>query len=101
MKIIHSPRMDLVPFSPDFMRASIAGDLEEAERLLGAKLPSDWPDHPDTYELRLAQLEGDPSLFGWLVRGMILRENRQLVGHIGFHTRPDPEYLRELSPGGN
>lgn len=100
MTIVHSKRLDLMPFSPEFLRASIAGDVAAAERLLGAKLPSNWPDHPDTYAYRLAQLEADPSLLGWLVRGMVLRETRQLIGHIGFHTGPDPEYLRELSPGG-
>lgn len=100
MNIIRSTRLDLVPFSPEFLRASIAGNLPEAERLLGAKLPSAWPDYPDTYAHRLAQLEADPSLHGWLVRGMVLRKPLQLIGHIGFHTGPDPEYLRELSPGG-
>ena len=25
---------------------------------------------------------------------------RVMVGHIGFHTAPDPDYLRSLSPGG-
>ncbi len=100
MKTIHTPRLDSVPFIVDFLRASLAGELVEAERFLGAKLPADWPDHPGTYEHRLAQLEADPSLLGWLVRGIVLRETGSMIGHIGFHTGPDPEYLRQLSPGG-
>jgi RimJ/RimL family protein N-acetyltransferase len=31
---------------------------------------------------------------------MVLRETRQLVGSIGCHTGPGPEYLRESAPGG-
>lgn len=31
---------------------------------------------------------------------MVLREARRLIGHIGFHTGPGAEYLRELSPDG-
>lgn len=99
-EIIHSARLDLVPFSAGFMRASLAGELAEAERLLGAKLPFNWPDYPDTYRRRLEQLEADPSLLRWLMRGMILCETGSMIGHIGFHTGPNPEYLRELSPGG-
>ncbi|MBK7997926.1 MAG: GNAT family N-acetyltransferase [Verrucomicrobia bacterium] len=100
MTIIQTVRLELVPLSTEFLRASLAGNLVEAERLLGAKLPADWPDHPGTYEHRLAQLEGDPLLLGWLVRGIVLRDTGFLIGHIGFHTGRDPEYLRELSPGG-
>ena len=100
MTIIQTPRLELVPFSAEFLRASLAGDSVEAERLLGAKLPAGWPDDPWLYERRLAQLEEDSSLLGWLVRGVVLRETRSLVGRIGFHTGPRPEYLRELSPEG-
>ena len=97
---IRSARLDLVPFEPEFLRASLAGDLVRAEQLLGAKLPADWPAPPDIYQLRLGQMEKDPSLLQWLMRGMVHRESGVLIGRIGFHTGPGPEYLRELSPGG-
>lgn len=100
MKTIHSARLDLVPFSAEFLRASLAGNLVEAETLLGAKLPVDWPTYPGTFRLRLSQLDQDPSLVQWLMRGMILRETGSVIGHIGFHTGPGAEYLRELSPDG-
>lgn len=99
-EIIRSVRLDLVPFSADFLRASLTGNLTEAEKLLGAKLPAGWPGHPGIYERRLAQLDSDPSLLRWLMRGMVLRESGRLIGRIGFHTGPRPESLRELSPEG-
>ena len=77
----------------DFMRASLTHDSVEAERLLGASLPTDWPDCPRLLEMRLKQLEDDPSLQKWLLRAMVLRSDRVTVGHIGFHEAPGPEHL--------
>lgn len=100
IEIIRTDRLDLVPFTAEFLRASLAGKLAEAQELLGAALPADWPDYPRVYRLRLSQLEADPTLLCWLMRGMALRSERRLIGHIGFHGRPGAESLRELSPGG-
>ena len=43
---IHTERLDLVTFTGKFLRASLAGELATAEQLLGAGLPTDWPDYP-------------------------------------------------------
>ena len=83
----------------DFLRASLASDRGAAETILGASLPSDWPDCRDVLELRLGQLEADADLSPWLLRAMVLKDQRITVGHIGFHTAPDPAYLRPHSPG--
>jgi ribosomal-protein-alanine N-acetyltransferase len=97
---ICAARIDLVPFTAGFLRASLAGRLAEAEQLLGASLPAKWPDYPPVHRLRLSQLEADPTLLRWLMRGMVLRSERRLIGHIGFHTAPGPDYLSALAPGG-
>ena len=97
---IGSARLDLIPFTQEFLRASLDGDLAEAERLLGVTFPKVWPDSPTTCLLRLNQLETDPSLLPWLMRGMVLRSTNRLIGHIGFHDAPGAAHLRELSPGG-
>jgi RimJ/RimL family protein N-acetyltransferase len=99
MESIRSARLDLVLLSADFMRASIAGDRAEAERLLGVPLPVDWPDCKELLALRLGQLENDPSLTPWLLRAMVLRDERAVVGFIGFHQAPGPEHYREIAPG--
>ena len=39
--------------------------------------------------LRLEQLAADPSRGPWLVRAIVLRSPRRLVGSIGFHGPPD------------
>ncbi len=98
--VIHTTRLDLIPFAPEFLRASLAGNRSEAERLLGATLPAVWPDSASTLLLRLRQLEADPALQPWLLRGIVLRTTNRVIGRIGFHDRPGAESLRELAPGG-
>jgi RimJ/RimL family protein N-acetyltransferase len=86
--------------TPDFMRASLRGDLAEAERHIGLRLPTTWPDMGPVLALRLGQLESDPALQPWLLRAVGLRSNREMVGHIGFHSSPGAAYLEQWSPGG-
>jgi RimJ/RimL family protein N-acetyltransferase len=88
---IVAARVDLVSMSPDFMHASIAGDLERATRLIGAVLPEGWPGHTArAMRYRLAQLAVDPSVQAWLLRAVVLRSPvRSVLGHIGFHAEPD------------
>jgi RimJ/RimL family protein N-acetyltransferase len=96
---IHSERLDLILLTPEFMRAILAHDMTTAEHLLGAKLPADWTDCERLLMLRLNQLEADPSLQPWLLRSMVRRSDRTMVGRIGFHETPGPEHYREIAPG--
>jgi len=97
--IIHSERLDLVPMMPEFLRAALAGDLAGAERILEVSLPDGLANSASVMSTRLRQLEAEPTLQPWLLRAMVLREERAMVGHIGFHTAPGAEYLRPFSPG--
>jgi ribosomal-protein-alanine N-acetyltransferase len=96
--IIQTERLDLVPMTPAFLHTSLAGDACRAEELLSASLPMEWPgDYVNTLSKRLGQLEIDRSLQPWLLRAMVLRGSGVAVGHIGFHTAPGPEDLRQFS----
>ncbi|MGC4016059.1 MAG: GNAT family N-acetyltransferase [Luteolibacter sp.] len=99
MSVISSERLDLVPMGPAFLRASLGGDLAAASSAIGAILPLEWPSLPDILEMRLRQMEADPELESWLLRAMVLRETRLMVGFLGFRTAPGPQYLEEWSPG--
>ena len=96
---LSTPRLDLIPLTPAFLRASWQGNVHEAEKLLGLSLPTGWPDCRDVLELRLQQLESDPGLQPWLLRAVVLRRERIMVGHIGFHAAPGAEHLQSQSPG--
>ena len=97
---IHTERLALVPMTPRFLRVSLDGDLQAAEREIGLSLPRAWPDLPEILLLRLWQLDADPDLQPWLLRAMGLRSTGEMVGHIGFHAAPGASYLNEWWPGG-
>ena len=97
--IISSERLDLLPMTPAFLRASLLRDQDEAARLLGVAVPEDWPDGVENLlEMRLADLEATPSLQPWLLRAIVLRETGAMVGYGGFHTAPAAAYLASFSP---
>lgn len=93
-------RLELLALPPIFLRATLAQDQRAAEAWLGGPVTPEWFLDKAFLTRRLAQLDADPTLQPWLLRIILLRPERQIVGHIGFHDRPDAEYLRELSPGG-
>jgi RimJ/RimL family protein N-acetyltransferase len=97
---ISTRRLDLVPLGAAFLRASLARDEAAAERIAKLQIPREWFEVEDYLKLRLSQLENDPSLEPWLLRAMRLKATRTMVGYLGFHSAPGPDYLGNLSPGG-
>jgi [ribosomal protein S5]-alanine N-acetyltransferase len=87
---IRSARLDLVSLSPGVVEAILDGRLAEAESRLGVAFPADFPDDDLTAFLRrrLGQMQRDPESQKWVVRALVLRENRTIVGHAGFHGPP-------------
>lgn len=99
MSSIATERLELIPLDAGLLIASLEGRRADVEERLGARLPEIWPISPDTARMRLAQLGEDPSLVPWLLRAVVLRETGQVIGQIGFHTAPGPDYLEASSPG--
>lgn len=87
---IRSARLELVPLVPAFLDAALAGDSHEASRVLGARVPDDWPDLRDTQALFLERLRAEPALAPWAMRAIVLRAERRMVGQIGCHGLPTP-----------
>lgn len=85
--------------SPDFLDACIKGDVESASRIIGLVIPPEWLEAKWLMELRLKQMRENPALEPWLLRAVGLRETKSMIGHIGFHTLPDAEYLNVYAPG--
>ena len=55
----------------------------------GVELPPEWIRRSErTLRRRRDQVAGDPASAHWLLRAMVIRETRELVGRIGFHGRP-------------
>ena len=99
MNVIHSPRLELVALSPDFLNASIRDDLESASQFINLSIPSEWLEAKWLMEMRLAKMRETPALEPWLLRAVGLRETKTMIGFIGFHTLPGAEYLNPYAPG--
>ena len=90
---IRSARLDLVSLDPEFLDAALAGETRKAGERLGARVPDDWPDLADTVPIFLERLRADPALAPWSIRAIVLRAERRMIGHLGFHAPPGPEGL--------
>jgi RimJ/RimL family protein N-acetyltransferase len=99
LDIIHSPRLELIALSTNFLDASLRDDLETASRFIGFDIPSDWLEAKWLMEMRLAKMREDPALGPWLLRAVGLRETKTMIGFIGFHTLPGADYLKSYAPG--
>lgn len=90
MTTIRTERLDLVPLSPPLVAALVAGDLAAASALAPFALDaSTFAEDAYVLGLRAAQLSADPTEEPWLYRAAVLRETGEVVGRIGFHSRPD------------
>ena len=98
MDTIHSPRLDLIALSPEFLSASIRGDLETASRFIELDVPGEWLEAKWLMEMRLVKMRENPALEPWLLRAIGLRETRAMIGFIGFHTLPGADYLHCYAP---
>lgn len=95
---IQTPRLVLRLIEREAVDACLAGDLQRAEHLLGIRIPGALLDSLTAFKYAQAQLHADPQYRPWSVRAMVLSAARTMVGHIRFHSRPDPDYLRPFVP---
>jgi len=96
--MVRSARLDLVSLSPLILEALLDGRRGDAGAELSARLPVDWPDADvePFLRLRLGQMVEDPEAQRWLVRALVRRHDRVMVGHAGFHGPPG---FGGLAPG--
>ena len=87
---IRTERLDLISISPSFIQALLDGRQDEAAPIIGCAIPNGWPDEHDAHflRLRLDQMREDPTTQQWLARAIVLRDDGEMVGHIGFHGPP-------------
>lgn len=88
MPVLYTGRLELVPATPEVLRAAIGGDLAAA---LGAVVPPTWPheyldDGP--LEFTLKRLLDAPEERDWWMYFVLLREPRTLIGTSGFKGPP-------------
>jgi RimJ/RimL family protein N-acetyltransferase len=95
--VIRTERLDLVLLPRPVLRALADGDRDAAAGLVAFELAEEGPALA-TLERRLAQLATDPRTAPWLLRAMVLRSERRMVGHINFHGPPGHPSLAGFAP---
>ena len=91
---IETTRLVLRCLLPEAIRAGLAGNLKAVENLLGARVPLDLLREPAVLQHAGARLTEDANYLPWSARAIVLRDSMEMVGHVRFHSRPDPEYLQ-------
>jgi ribosomal-protein-alanine N-acetyltransferase len=94
--VIRTERLLLWPMSAAFLQHSLAGDHIAAAGELGYAIDAEWLVERELMAMRLHELQQDPDARPWLLRAIIDQATQQMVGHVGFHTRPNPPYLADV-----
>ena len=96
--VVETERTWLTLMGRGCIDAFLAGDHAEVERILEASVPSDWPDHADTWllETRREQLDNGPASAPWLLRAIISKADRNMLGYFNFHGPPDDRGVAEI-----
>ena len=97
---IISERLDLISMTPAFLSASLASERIIAEQFIGVSIAPEWFAEQWLMKLRLDDVNRNPAYQPWSLRAVVLRERHLIIGHIGFHSLPDPDYLAPIAPGG-
>jgi RimJ/RimL family protein N-acetyltransferase len=86
----------LVPLPAEALQALIDGDLARAGAAAGLALPEEFLADTWLWTLRLGQMAGEPACAPWLVRAVVAEPAGVVVGHAGFHGRPDAAGMIEV-----
>jgi len=83
----------------EVVTSCLAGDLQRAGNLLGIAIPAELLDKPTGLQFAQMRLEEDPHYRLWSMRAIVLADTGSMVGHIRFHSRPDPPELQPFARG--
>ena len=99
---IDTPRLCLRLMSYAFLDACLRGRVAEASQRLGVALPQEWFARVEFIARRWQQLRDEPDYAEFAPRALLLRAADgasrpvRMVGHVGFHSAPDPAYLKPM-----
>ena len=87
---VHTERLDLVLMPISLLDAFIAGDRAAVREIAGYRIPSGFPGGGalGLMRFRREQLAREPSRSPWLLRAIVLRKTRTMVGFVNFHGPP-------------
>ena len=95
---VSSDRLDLLPMSLELMEALARGDLKSAQRMVGYRIPADWPQVMESVlRFRIPLARSQPEAQPLLLLAMVLRADPEVVvGRLGFHGPVDDDGRLEI-----
>ena len=103
--LLRTPRLDLVPMTVALVEAVMNGRRDDAERLVGARMPARWPNRElieRAFSASLGAITADPEVRLWGDRVMIVRpegSEPRVVGSVVFHGVPGDDGIAEIAYG--
>ncbi|HEX4417853.1 MAG TPA: GNAT family N-acetyltransferase [Kofleriaceae bacterium] len=91
MPALETPRLRLIPVTLEALEAVLDRDKARAERIVGARFPSGWPDDPllDVgFPYSRAAIRAAPETRLWGDSLVLLRDEPRVVGSVVFHGQP-------------
>ncbi len=103
--LLRTPRLELAPMTVAIVEAVMRGKREDAERLVGARMPARWPNRElieRAFTVSLDAIWANPEVRLWGDRVMIVRPpegEARVVGSVVFHGQPGDEGIAEIAYG--
>ena len=91
-KDLRTERLTLHPITRDLVEAVLAGNRDEAERLVGARFPDLWPGRAlveRAFSCPIEKLRRDPDAWLWGARVLVSTSDNVVVGSVVLSGRPE------------
>lgn len=86
--VFETERLLSIPIPIDVHAAIISGEFPIANRIMEVSGLQQLTLPLSVWQLRLKQLKIDPASAPWLMRALVLKDSREVIGNIGFHGSP-------------
>ncbi|HXN32967.1 MAG TPA: GNAT family protein [Polyangiaceae bacterium] len=105
MSSLETPRLRLVPLTLGIVEAVIGGRRDDAESLVGARMPERWPNRElveRAFSASLDAIRDNPAVSLWGDRVLIARggeRDARVLGSVIFHGKPADDGIAEIAYG--
>jgi RimJ/RimL family protein N-acetyltransferase len=98
--IAFTEKLEVAPLDLPQMRALHDGRRNDAASALDVVIPDGWSLEGESWlAMRIQQVEENSSWAPWLLRSIVRRSDRMLIGTVGFHGPPGSHVLEFESAG--
>ncbi|MCB0347376.1 MAG: GNAT family N-acetyltransferase [Bdellovibrionales bacterium] len=89
---IAGKRISLVQMPLDFIQKTVAGEKPTTNLFI---THPDWYKETELADMRLHQMQRDPSVASWLLRAIVDTKSQQMIGHFNCHDKVGSDFLQK------